>query len=192
MLKIPLATWIANAAACLDGSYGQVTRQALLADCSRQTVYDHAGKVRAAVEAEHRGGPTRAELVEQNHHLRRENDLLWGWLAQTIEFPRAKQEQFAITAAAMGLSLNQILVLLALLLGKKACPGRSTVHRRIKAAGLVAGRVLKYLDTRCRVLFLVSYLNEIFSHGRPVLGGAEPASMTWFLGQKAHDHSGAT
>ena len=51
MLKIPLATWIANAAACLDGSYGQVTRQAILADCSRQTVYDHAGKVRAAVSA---------------------------------------------------------------------------------------------------------------------------------------------
>ena len=101
MLKIPLATWIANAAACLNGSYGGVTRQAILADCSRQTVYEHAGKVQAAVEAEHQGGPTRAELVEQSHCLRRENDQLWGWLAQTIEFPRAKQDQFAVTAAAM-------------------------------------------------------------------------------------------
>src|SRR4051794_10283995 len=192
MLKIPLATWIANAAACLNGSYGQVTRQALLADCSRQTVYDHAGKVRAAVESEHQGGPTRAELVEQNHHLRRENDQLWDWLAQTIEFPKAKQEQFAITAAAMGLSLNQILVLLALLLGKKACPGRSTVHRRIKAAGLVAGRVLKALDARCRALVLVGCLDEIFFHGRPVLVGVEPASMAWFLGQVAPDRTGAT
>src|SRR3954453_15445136 len=135
MLKIPLATWIANAAACLDGSYGQVTRQAHLADCSRQTVYDHAGKVRAAVEAEHQGGPTRAGLDEQNHSLRRENDQLWDWLAQKIDFPRAKQEQFAILAAALGLSLNQVLVLLALLLGRQAGPGRSTVHRRIKAAG---------------------------------------------------------
>src|SRR3954452_19251614 len=87
MLKIPLATWIANAAACLNGSYGQVSRQALLADCSRQTVYDHAGKVRAAVEAEHQGGPTRAELVERSHCLPRENDQLWDWLARRSNSP---------------------------------------------------------------------------------------------------------
>jgi hypothetical protein len=35
MLKIPFATWIANAAAGLTGSYGEVTRQADVADCSR-------------------------------------------------------------------------------------------------------------------------------------------------------------
>ena len=37
---------------------------------------------------------------------------------------------------------------------------------------------------------LVGCLDEIFFHGRPVLVGVEPASMTWFLGQKAHDRSG--
>src|SRR5437763_12960478 len=92
----------------------------------------------------------------------------------------------------MGLSLNQVLVLLALLLGKQACPGRSTLHRWIKAAGLAAGRVLKSLDARCRVLVLVGCRDEIFFHGRPVLVGVEPASRTWVLGQKANDHSGAT
>ena len=192
MLKIPLATWIANAAARLDGSYGQVSRQASLAGCSRQTVYEHAGKVQAAVEARHQGGPTRAELIERNRHLRRENDQLWSWLDQTIEFPKARQEQFAITAAAMGLSLNQVLALLALLLGRQAGPGRSTVHRRIKAAGLAAGRALKSLDARCRALVLVGCLDEIFFHGRPVLVGVEPASMAWFLGRVAPDRTGAT
>jgi hypothetical protein len=192
MLKIPFATWIANAAACLNGTYGHITQQADRVDCSRQTVYDHASKVQAAVVAEHQGGPTRAELLEQNQHLRRENAQLWDWLAQTIEFPTAKRGEFAITAAAMGLSLNQILVLLALILGKQACPGRSTVHRGIKAAALAAGRVLKSLDARCRALVLVGCLDEIFFHGRPVLVGIEPASMTWFLGQKANDRSGAT
>jgi hypothetical protein len=192
MLKIPIATWIANAAACLKGTYGHVTHQADRVDCSRQTVYDHASKVQAAVVAEHQGGPTRAELVEQNQHLRQENAQLWDWLAQTIEFPTVKQREFAITAAAMGLSLNQVLVLLTLILGKPACSGRSTVHRWIKAAGLAAGRVLKSLDARCRALVLVGCLDEIFFHGRPVLVGIEPASMTWFLGQVAHDRSGAT
>jgi hypothetical protein len=66
------------------------------------------------------------------------------------------------------------------------------VHRRIEAAGLVAGRVMKSLDARCKALVLVGCLDEIFFHGRPVLVGVEPASMTWSLGQKADDHSGAT
>ena len=37
MLKIPPASWIANAAACLRGPHGDVTLQAQTAGCSRQT-----------------------------------------------------------------------------------------------------------------------------------------------------------
>jgi hypothetical protein len=192
MLKISFVTWIANAAAALTGAYGDVTRQAEVADCSRQTIYDHAQKVQAAVVGAHDGGPTRAELIAQNQQLRHENAQLWDWLAGTTEFPPSKQCEFSVTATAMGLSLNQVLVLLGLILGKHACPGRSTVHRWIKAAGLAAGRVLKFLDARCQALVLVGCLDEIFFHGRPVLVGVEPASMTWFLGRKANDRSGAT
>ena len=192
MLKLPFITWIANAAASLTGAYGDVTRQAEVADCSRQTIYDHAQKVQDAVEDAHDGGPTRAQLIEQNQRLRHENAQLWDWLAATIEFPPSKQQEFTVTACAMGLSLNQVLVLLALILGKPACPGRSTLHRWIKAAGLAAGRVLEVLDAQCRVLVLVGCLDEIYFHRRPVLVAVEPASMTWFLGQKAHDCSGAT
>ncbi len=88
MLKISIATWIANAAACWTGLYGDVTPQADAADCSRQTISDPAQKVRAAVEAEHAGGPTRAELIQENSDLRPENARLWDWLAQTVAFPR--------------------------------------------------------------------------------------------------------
>jgi hypothetical protein len=192
MLKIPLATWIANAAVGLTGLYGDVTRQAGLADCSRQTIYDHAHKVQAAVVDAHDGGPTRAALIAENQRLARENAQLWEWLEETIEFPVIKQHEFVATAAAMGLSLNQVLVLLALIVGQQACPGRSTLHRWIKLAGLAAGRVLKLLDARCRALVLVGCLDEIFFHGRPVLVGVEPASMAWFLGHKADDRTGAT
>jgi regulator of replication initiation timing len=129
--RLPIALWIANAAARLNGTHGEVTRQAEAADCSRQTVYDHAQKVQAAVDAEHSGGPTRAELLEENQQLRQENARLWDWLAQTVEFPPAKQHEFTVTATAMGLSLNQVLVLLALILGEQARPGRSTIQRRI-------------------------------------------------------------
>src|SRR5438270_9214402 len=192
MLKIPLVTWIANAAVGLTGLHGDVTRQAGLADCRRQTIYDHAHKVQAAVVDAYDGGPTRAALIAENQRLARENAQLWQWLEETSEFPVIKQHEFAATAAAMGLSLNQILVLLALILGQQAGPGRSTLHRWIKLAGLAAGRALKLLDARCRALVWVGCLDEIFFHGRPVLVGVEPASMAWFLGQKADDRSGAT
>jgi hypothetical protein len=192
MLKIPVVTWIANAAVALTGTYGDVTLQAELADCSRQTIYDHSHKVQAAVVDAHDGGPTRAALIAENQRLAQENAQLWDWLARTVEFPVIKQHEFVATAAAMGLSLNQVLVLLALILGEQACPGRSTLHRWVKLAGVAAGRVLKLLDARCRALVLVGCLDEIFFHGRPVLVGVEPASMTWFLGHKADDRTGAT
>ena len=134
MCTIPFVGWIANAAARFLGSYGAVTEQAQQAGCSRQCVYDHAQKVLAAVEAEHSGGPTREQLMRDNAVLRRENAQLWDWLFQTIEFPLAQQQQFAVTALAMGLSLNQILVLLTILLGTAVAPGRSTVHRWAQAA----------------------------------------------------------
>src|SRR3954449_9228183 len=192
MLKIPFVTWIANAAAALTGAYGDVTRQAEVADCSRQTIYDHAQKVQAALEDAHDGGPTRATLIEQNQQLRHENAQLWDWVAQTTEFPPGRQREFSVTAAAMGLSLNQVLVLLALILGEQARPGRSTLQRWIKAAGQAAGLVLKHLDARCKALVLVGCLDEIFFRRRAVLMGVEPTSMVWFLGHIADDRQGAT
>src|SRR5205823_4107741 len=114
------------------------------------------------------------------------------WLDQTIEFPPDKRHEFTVTATAMGLSLNQVLVLLAIVMGTRARPGRSTIQRWIKAAGQRATCALKHLDRQCRTLILVGCLDEIFFHGRPVLVGVEPASRTWFLGHKADDRTGAT
>jgi hypothetical protein len=192
MYTISVVRWIANAAARLTGSHGAVAQRAQEAGCSRQSVYDHAQKVKAAVEAEHGGGPTRAELLQENEALRQENTQLWDWLFQTIELPAAKQHKFAVTAMAMGLSHSQIWALLAILLGAMACPGRSTIHRWVQAAGKAAGKVLKQLDRSCRELVLVGCLDEIFFHRRPVLVGIEPRSMVWFLGKKAANRQGST
>ena len=45
MFKLPIRTWILNAAAVFSGPHGAVTRQAEQSGCSRQTVYQHARKV---------------------------------------------------------------------------------------------------------------------------------------------------
>lgn len=192
MRTIPFVARIADAAARWTGSRGAVTTTAQRTGCSRQCVYDQARKVLAAVETHHGGGPTREGLIPRNDILRRENARLRDWLFQTIEFPLAKHQRFAVTATAMGLSLNQTLALLAILLGSAACPGRSTVHRRVPAAAAAAGRVLKRLDQAAKALIVVGCLDEIFFRRRPVLVGVEPHSMVWFPGQKAEDCQGAT
>ena len=106
-------------AACAVGAWA-VTHQAQEVHCSRQSVYDHAQKVHAAVAAEHSGGPSREQLIQKNQALRKENTQLWNWLSLTIEFLLVKQYEFSAVDLALGLSLTQIAVLLALLLGAKA------------------------------------------------------------------------
>jgi hypothetical protein len=192
MRTISIIGWIANAAARLAGPRGAVTRRAQHAGCSRQTVYIHARKVKAAVEAECAGGETREALFEQQESLLKENAQLWEWLDQTVEFPPAKQQELAVTATAMGLSSSQIRELMVILLGAKASPSRSTIHRWIQAAETAATRVLDQLDRWCRELVLTGCLDEIFFNGRPVLVGVEPHSMVWFLGKRAENQQAST
>ena len=51
MLKLPIRTWISNAAAVFWGQHGAVTEQAEQSQCSRETVYQHARKVEERLEA---------------------------------------------------------------------------------------------------------------------------------------------
>ena len=191
MRNIPFVRWIANAAARFSGIHGAVASQARRADCSRQTIYDQARKVHAAVEAEHSGDPPREPLIREIEALRRENTELWKWLDRAVEFPQVKQQEFSALGRSMGLSLNQISDLLIVVLGEKVAPARSSIERWVQAAGEAAGRVLKRLDAQCKALVLVACLDEIFFHGRPVLVGVEPHSMVWFLGQKATSLTGS-
>jgi hypothetical protein len=192
MFKLPLLTWIGNAAAALCGKHGDVSEQARQAGCSRQSVYDHADKVQQALEDAHLGGPSREQLLAENALLREENRQLWQWLEQAIDYPKEKQQQFASAAAAMGLSLNQILALLAVLLPGPCLPGRATVGRWVNHQARRAGRLLQVLDKVCRPLVLSLCLDEIFFHQKPVLMGVEPQSMAWVMGQRAADRSGET
>ena len=184
MFTLPIFVYIANAAARFSGRQGAVTRQAQVQGCSRQTVYNHASAVVEAIQVEHSDGPSRERLLRENEELRQENSRLWDWLYQTIEFPRRKQQEFSVWATAMGLSVNQIADLLALILGSKAAPRRSTVNRWGLAAAAAAGKVLKRLDGRCKPLVTTACLDEIFFHGRPVFVGVEPRSMALILADK--------
>jgi hypothetical protein len=188
--RLPFAAWIGNAFAALCGRRGAVTAQAQAASCSRQTVYDHADKVQQALDDAH--GPLPERLRAELQALRDDNGQLWRCFADAIDCPQSKCRRFAVAAAAMGLSLLQILALLAILLPANRLPGRSTLGRWVQQAARQAGRLLQVLDAACQDLVLCLCIDEIFFHRQPVLMAVEPFSMTWVLAQRVSDRSGPT
>ena len=171
MARLSVASWIGNAAAVMCGSWGSISSRARDASCSRQTIYKHAKRVEQAVSDLQDGTPGHCALLEENEQLRRENAELWETLDSTIDFPEAKQQQFVATASAMGLSLTQILTLLAIILPATRCPSRATIGRWVESWCTRASQVLKVLDNACKKLVLVMCIDEIFFRRQPVLVG---------------------
>ena len=191
MPTLSVLTWIGNAAAVLTGAFGAITQQTLQAGCSRQVAYQHADKVQQAVHDAQLPGPSREQLLGDNQRLAEENRQLWLALEDSIDFPTDRQQRFAVSAAACGVSLSTTLVLLGLLLGGRA-PSRATLGRWVAQAGRRAGGLLDRLDRCCRSLVTTLCLDEVFVKHRPILVGVEPHSRACVLAQRAADCTGET
>jgi hypothetical protein len=171
MFKLPVRTWILNAAAVFSGRHGAVTRQADQAGCSRQTVYQHAQKLEqrlgdepaADPPTEERSGPGAVAAPQPAAGPR-------------ILLDKDKQKELATTAFAMGLSLRQIEDLLGLLLPAEEVPDHSTLGRWVQAEAHRAGAVLAALDPACAERVKTLALDEIFFGGdRLWSGSSRPA-----------------
>ena len=128
MLNVTIATWIGNAAAVLSGPWGAVTRRAQQSGYSRTTVYTHAQRVVQAVTSVQAGGLSYDALWHENERLKAENAALWQAWSDAEDLTEAKQRAFAGSGCAMGLSLSEIVTLLAIVLPLGAVPvGRWSV-----------------------------------------------------------------
>jgi hypothetical protein len=162
MLKLPICTWIRNAAAVLSGQHGSVQEQADESGCSRQTVYDHARKVQERLaEREQQLQAVHAEVAQLRHELA---DCRQGLRESGRVGPEAV-ERFAVTAQAMGVSLRQAEELLAALLPAELVPDHTTMGRWTQAAGRRAGEVLASLDPLCAPAVETLCADEIFFGG---------------------------
>lgn len=190
MLTVSIEAWIGNAAAVLSGTWGAVSRRAQQSGYSRTTLYQHAQRVVQAVCNEQVGGISSETLWEDNERLRAENEALWQAWAEAEALSEATQREFAAASCAMGLSLTQIVMLLAIVLPAGAVPSRATVGRWVQQAGAQASRLLAVLDRACQAWVLRLCLDEIFFHREPILMAVEPASMAWVAGQRGPDRTG--
>ena len=162
MLKLPVRTWILNAAAVFSRQHGDVTRQAEQAGCSRETVYQHARKVEQRLaEAP---ADVAAELAE-NQRLHDEIAKLRAAAAGRIVLDHGKQRQFAATACAMGVSLRQTEDLLGVLLPAEKVPDHSTLGRWVGGEAQRAGEVLAALDPACAPRIQTLAIDEVFFGG---------------------------
>jgi len=169
VLNVPVATWIGNAAAVLSGTWGAVTRRAQQSGSSRTPVYAHGQRVLQAVASAQAGGISDDALTQENERLKTENEALWQAWTEAEERREAKQRALAASGSAMGLSLSQIVTLLALILPLSAVPSRAMVGRWVQEAAAQAGRLLVVLDLACQARVQVLCLDAIFLPRVPVL-----------------------
>ena len=122
MFKLPVRTWILNAAAVFSGRHGAVTRQAEQAGCSRQTVYQHAHKLEQRL-----GDEPAVDLPTEDRPRPEAVAAPEPAAGPRILLDKDKLKELATTAFAMGLSLRQIEDLIGGLLPADAVPDHSTL-----------------------------------------------------------------
>ena len=175
MFKLPVHTWILNAAAVLSGQHGAVTRQAEQSRCSRETVYEHAIKVQQRLDGDPDDAAV-AGLRVEDQRLREEIAGLKREVEGLVRCGKAEQRRLATTAFAMGVSLRQVEDLLGVLLPAAEVPDHSTLGRWIEAEASRAGPALAALDAACAPRVRTLCLDEIsFGGGRPWWGSSRRA-----------------
>lgn len=192
MLTGAVEHWIGNAAAVLSGAWGAVTRRAEQSGYSRTTLYTHAERVVQAVASEQAQGLSYEALWAQHEQLQAENAALWQAWEEAETLNESTQRQLASAGSAMGLSLTQIVTLLAIVLPIAVVPSRATVGRWVQESAAQSSRLLKVLDRACQRWVLTVCLDEIFFHRAPILMAVEPVSLVWLAGQRGPDRSGAS
>ena len=176
MFKLPIRTWVCNAAAVFSGPHGAVTDQAAAAQCSRETVYEHARKVEQRLAVPPADNAELAALRAENQRLRQALAACEAEVARRVRFDKSRQRQFTTAAFVSGMSLRPIEDLIGLLLSESdvKAPDHTTLGRWVQAQARQAGPVLKVLDPQCASRVQTLCPDEIFFGGGRPWSGSNP------------------
>src|SRR5262249_57647689 len=114
VVNVTVEAWSSNAAVVLSGTWGAVTRRSHQSGSSRTALYRHAHRVVQAVASEQAGGISYDALWHENERLKAENEALWQAWSEAEDLSEARQRDLAGSGGARGLSLRQIVTLLAI------------------------------------------------------------------------------
>jgi AcrR family transcriptional regulator len=168
MFKLPIRTWVCNAAAVFSGRHGAVTQQADEAGCSRETVYEHARKVERRLAQEAEPDTLIAQLRAEIQRLRQAVAEHRRQAEDRVLLDKTTLRRFATIAFATGLGLRQIEELLGVLLPQSKVPDHSTLGTWAQAQARSAEKVLAVLDVACASRVQDLAVDEIFfGGGRP-------------------------
>jgi hypothetical protein len=190
MLTLAVAEWMGNAAAVVSGVWGAVTQRSEQSGSSRTAIDTHAQRVVQAVANEQATGLSSEALWAENERLRAANEALWEAWSETEDLSEAQQRELASAGSAMGWSLSQMVILLAIVLPSRMVPSRAMVGRWVQQSAQQSRGILQSLDRVCQGLVLGWCLDEIFLQRDPLLMGVEPTSWAWLAGQRGPDRSG--
>jgi len=127
---------IGNAATVLGKRWGGVTRRASEAGCSRQAAYKNAARLGRSLELLETH-PDLEAILQENQRLARENATL---RKEAVRVSEDCQQEFAVTASAMGISITQITALLGIVLPESKCPRRTKIGDWVKKWAIKAVR----------------------------------------------------
>ena len=190
MLTLAIEEWIGNAAAVVSGVWGAVTQRSEQSGDSRTAIYTHAQRVGQAVANEPSPGLSYEDLWAEHERLRAENEALWQAWSETEDLSESQQRALASAGSAMGVSLSQMVILLAMVWPCRMVPSRAMVGRGVQQSAQPSRGILQVLDRVCQGVVLGLCLDEIFFHREPILMGVEPTSWAWLAGQRGPDRSG--
>lgn len=198
MLSLPHELRIANAAAVLHGSHGEVTHRANQLGLSRQALYRDTQAVLHTLD----GQDSRQQLQhlgEQVAALRGRVAELQDQLANAFLLDDDCFAAFASTAQAEGVSLPVCRRLLAVLLGQPAAdesapkrqpPSVAQLGRMTQEAGRRCTALLAVLDAFSRPRVEQAAADEIFFGKKPCLMVVEQHSLCWVSGRLAESRKG--
>jgi len=158
MVRLSFFERIGNAAAVLSKRWGGVTRRAGEAGCSRQATYKNAARLGRSLELLETH-PDLEAILQENERLARENQTL---RKEAVRVSEDCQQEFAVTASAMGISVTQVSTLLGIVLPDSKCPGRTKIGDWIKKWAIQAGEILRVVDPVCHQHVGEACLDEIF------------------------------
>jgi hypothetical protein len=183
MSRLAFFQRIGNAAAVLSKRWGGVTKRVSEAGCSRQAAYKNAARWGRSLELLETH-PDLEAILQENRRLANENATL---RKEAVRVSEDCQQEFAVTASAMGVSITQITTLLGIVLPESKCPGRTKIGDWVKKWAIKAGEILRVVDPVCRQHVEEACLDEIFLDANRSLSVSNRIAWRGSLGRSRTD-----